>query len=105
MDPRERPSVARLYNALSDFRAIEELPGKLKLEVQSVTIPLTKARKHQLFVKLGYADKEHTTSLTTKVVAGGEYTWFVFCPFLPLLPSLSPGQERSGNLVGRNQQT
>ena len=76
-----------MYKTFSKFRsvrkAVEELPGKLKLWVQSVKISLNKPKKQRVYVKLNYGNKVHTTPLTSKVVVGDIYTWFVFthsCP-------------------------
>ena len=98
--PSQRPSAAEVYDVFSELRSI---PEKLKLQVQSVKIPLNKPRQQGVYVKFKYGNMVHTTSLTTKVVAGADYAWFVFCPFPPLLSSLSLGQEHSGNLVDNNQ--
>lgn len=115
-DLAERPSTDQVYDAFSQplsipqfmhipegESAIEELPRKLKLEVQSVKVSLDKPRQQQFSVKLKYGNKDHTTSPTKKAPAVDEHTWFVPCPFLPSPPSLSLGQERSGNLADRNQ--
>ena len=96
----QRPSAAEVYDVFSELRSI---PKKLKLQFQSVKIPLNKTRQQGVYVKFKYGNTVHTTSLTTRVVAGAEYTWFVSRPFTPILSSLSLGQEHSGNLVDRDQ--
>ena len=82
---------------------MEELPGKLKLQAQSIKISLGKPKKQRFSVRFKYGNEDHTTSPTTKTLAGDEHTWFAFRP--PPAPplSLTRGQERSGNLVDRNQ--
>jgi len=104
--PPERPSATRVYNTLSKFRsvrpAMEELPARLELEVQSIKISLTRAEKRQFFVKFKYGNEGHTTPLTMKAAGGDEYTWFAFGPPLPLVLSLSLKQELSRSLVDRN---
>jgi len=93
IDPAERPSATRVYNTLSNFRSvrpvIEELPEKLKLQVQSLKISLIGTKKQRFSVKFKYGDKDHTTSLTTGAVAGDEYTWFALHPSPSSLLSLS----------------
>ena len=103
-DPSERPSTTRVYNTLSKFRVIEELPAKLELQVQSIKFSLIRPKKQQFFVKFKYGDKGHTTSLATRAAAGDEYTWFAFCSSPLLLSPLSLIQGPSGNLVDRNRQ-
>ena len=108
-DPQERPSVTQVYNILSKFRsvrpAIEELPGKLTLQVQGIKISPTRGMGQQFSVKLKYGDNCHTTSLTTITIGDDEYAWFAFRPSLSTLPSLSPGQEQPRNLADRNRRT
>ena len=88
------------------FRAIEELPRILEVQIQSIGIPFTKPKTpRQFYVKVKYMDKDHTTLLTTKAVASDEYTWFALHPTLPSLLSLRLWQELSANLVDRNRQT
>ena len=68
----------------------DELPGKLRLHVQSIRIPLDKLRQKQLCVRFKYGDKNYTTAPTMKVADGSnEHTWSVFSWFLPFLLSLS----------------
>jgi len=82
---------------------MEELPGKLKLQAQSIKISLNKPRRQRFSVRFRYGNEDHTTSPTTKALAGDEHTWFAFYPPPAPLLSLIRGQERSGNLVDRNQ--
>ena len=103
VDGGKRPSAAHVRDAFSRFRAIEELPYGLELEVQSIKIPFAKPKTRQFYVKFEYGDMDHTTPLTTKTMVGGEHTWFAFCPS-PHSLSLSPGQGVSRNLVDRNRQ-
>jgi len=103
-NPQERPSATKLYDAFSRFHATQELPEKLKLEVRGIKIPFAIPKEQQFTVKVKYGNKNHTTPLTTKVVAD-EHTWFVFLPTLPLVLLLSLVQGRSANLVDRNRQT
>ena len=90
-NPRKRPPAAEVYRAFSDFRSIrskvEELPGKLRLQVLSLKIAIIMSKRQQFFVKFRYGKMDHTTSLTTRVPAGDEYTWF---PPRPPPPSLLP---------------
>ena len=79
------------------------MPGRLKLQVQSIKIPLNNPKRRKFSVKFKYGNKEYKTSPTTKAVAGDEHTWFAFPPFLPSLSPLSHSQEQPGNLVDRNQ--
>ena len=79
MDGGKRPSAAQVCDAFSRFRAIEELPKILKLEVQSIKIPFAKPKIRQFSVKFKYGKKDYTTTLTAKTTAGDEHTWFVFC--------------------------
>ena len=80
MKPPERPSATQVYNTLSKFcpnrRVIEDLPKKLRLQVQSIKISFAGAKKRRFFVKFKYWGKFHTTSLTAKSKGGDEYTWF-----------------------------
>ena len=106
MDPRKRPSATQVYNALSKSRSVrpvtEELPERLKLEVQSIKISFPGAKKRRFSVKFKYGNKYHITSPTTRTAAGDEHTWFAVHPSSPSPLSLNIGQEPSGNLVGRN---
>jgi len=113
----KRPSATEVYDAFLQFRCLpqvmsategrpgaEELPGKLRLQVQSIKIPLGKSRQQQLSIRFKYGNKNHTTSPTTKATGGSdEHTWFVLRPFIPSLPPLSLTQERSRKLVHRNK--
>jgi len=106
-DPTKRPSSDQLHDSLSQFRSLpqvvpgpegrlgrEVLPGKLRLQVQSIKVPLNKSKQQQLCVRFKYGNKNHTTAPTTKAVEGSnEHTWFAFGQFLPSLPSLSLAQE------------
>jgi len=116
-DPGNRPSTARACDAFLQFRnlpqathttegrtGLAELPGKLRLQAQSIKISLNKSRQYQLCVKFKYGNKNHMTSPTTKAVDGSdEHTWFAFTPVLPLFPLFSLTQERSRKLVYRNK--
>jgi len=117
-DPTKRPPIAEVYGFFSQLRsnpqvtyptegrsAMEELPGRLKVQAQSIKISLSRPKRQRFYLKYRYGNKDHTTSPTTKSVAGSEHTWFAFRRFLPSLPLLSLGQGRSRNLVDRNQQT
>ena len=99
MNPLERPSVTQVYNTLSKFRsihpAIEELPERLRLQVQSVKCSFTRVKNPQFFVKFEYGDKDHTTSLTTRAAAGDGYTWFASSTPFPLVSVTKP---RTGNI-------
>ena len=66
-----------------------ELPGILKLQIQSIQISLNKPKQRKFSVKFKYGNKDHTTSQSTKAADGDEHTWFVFRRFLPSLPPLS----------------
>jgi len=110
-DPSKRPSTAQVSNAFSEFHslpqvmptsAIEELPGKLKLQVQSIKISLDKSKQQQFSIKFKYGTRGHTTALAKPVGGPGEHAWFAVRSLLPSPPSLSLTQERSGNLVHRN---
>jgi len=84
-----RPSTARVCDIFLQFRFLpqvtpinggrsgkEELPGKLRLQIQSIKISLNKSKQYQLFVKLKYGNKNHTTSPTPKTADGSdEHTW------------------------------
>lgn len=118
-DATKRPSSDQVCDSFFQFRTLpqiapapegrpgmEELPGKLRLQVQSIKISLNKSKQQQLCVKFKYGNKNHTTAPTTKAVDGSdEHTWFVFSLVLPSFLSLSFAQEQSGKLVYRNQQT
>jgi len=87
--PWDRPPAAQIYKTFSKFRsvhkAVEHLPRKLKLRVQSIKISLDEPRKHRVYVKLKYGNNVRTTSPAMEVVAGEEYTWFGSRPFLSSL--------------------
>lgn len=115
-NPAKRPSTTQVYETFSKLRsplqalhipegrlAMEELPGRLKLQAQGIKISLNKPKKRRFSVRFKYGNKDHTTSPTRSVVAGGEHTWFVFRSSPLLLPPLTLGQERPRNLVDRNQ--
>jgi hypothetical protein len=109
--PAERPPIAQVCNDLSKFcflpkftptpegQSTTELPGKVKLQVQSIKVSLDKGKQQHFFVKLKYGNKGHTTSTTKSVDASGEHTWFALRPFLSPLPLLNFIQERSRKLV------
>ena len=114
-DPTNRPPTADILDAFSRAcslprampaargpSAIEELPGKLKLQVQGVRISLNKSKQQRFYIRFRYGDKDHTTS-PTNAVTGDEHIWFVFRQPLPPSTSLSLNQGRSGNLVDRNR--
>ena len=111
-NPSKRPPIAQISDAFSEFRSLpqvmptpatEELPGKLKLHVQSVKIPLDKSKQHEFSVRFKYGNKGHTTALAKPMGGSDEHTWFGLRSLLPSPPSLSFTQEQSGNLVNRNQ--
>jgi len=94
-DPTKRPPTANVFDAFSGFRsiprpvhapegrsAIEELPGKLKLQLQGVRISLNKPGRQRFSIRFRYGEKEHTTS-PTDGVASGEHTWSVCHPPSP----------------------
>jgi len=101
--PSERPSAADVYNTFSELHTITQLPEELRLQVQSIKFSFTGAKKQQFYVKFKYGNKIHLTSLTTRAVAGNEYTWFAFCPSLPPLLSLNPRQGLSGSMCDRTR--
>jgi len=109
VDPSQRPSAARVYDAFTGPSSLRqrgvELPVVSVSQVHSLKISLNELRQQQFYVKFQYGNQGHTTSLTTDVVTDNEYTWFGFRPFPPSLPSLSLGQEPSGYMADRNQQT
>ena len=106
MKRTKRPSATQVYDALSNFRSVppvgEDLPGKLELEVLSIKIPFTEAKKRRFFVKFTYLEQEYTTALTTSAEGGGEYRWFALPSSPSSLLSLSICQERYPTLVYRN---
>lgn len=80
----QSPSPPRFVHTPEGGAGAEELPGKLKLQVQSIQISLNKPKQRKFSVKFKYGNKDHTTSLSTKAAAGDEHTWFVFYPlYLP----------------------
>ena len=81
-----------------------DYPSKLQA-TESTKVSLGKPKRQQFSVNFKYRDKDHTTSPAKKAPTDDEHTWFALRPFPPLLPSLSPEQERRGNLVDRNQVT
>lgn len=95
--PTKRPSTQELYNTLSNPSRhpqvpptpqgqpmTGELPGKLRLQFLGIKFSPGQ-QKHQLYVKLKYGNKDHTTSPTGSVVGYGEQIWFAFIHFY-LLP-------------------
>ena len=99
----ERPSTTQVYNTLSKFRTVEELPEKMELRVQSIKISFTGTRRDWFYVKFVYGSEVHITLPTTRVAAGNECVWFVLRPSLPPLLSLNLGQGLSRTLVDTNQ--
>lgn len=91
-DPGIRPSSEQVYDSIAQFRSLpqavlvadgrsgmEELPGKLRLQVQSIKISLNKLKQQHLCVKFKYGNKNHTTAPTTKALgASEEHIWFAF---------------------------
>lgn len=115
-DPKKRPSTAQVSNTFSQLRSlpqaiagcegpgVEELPGRLKLQVQSIKITLNKSKSQHFFVKFKYGNKDHTTSPTTKAGSGpDEYTWSAFRTFILSPLSLSLTQEQSRKLAHRGR--
>jgi len=80
-DPAKRPPTAQVYESLSKLRP---LPGNLSLRVQGIKTSLKKSKQQRFSVRFKYGNKYHTTTPTSKVVAGDEYTWFGFNPLLPV---------------------
>jgi len=102
VDPTTRPPTAEVLGAFSEFRslpqavhapegrsAIEELPGKLKLQVQGIKISLNKPNQQRFYIRFRYGEKDHTTS-PTNAVTDDEHIWFVCRP--PLLRQRSKSQ-------------
>jgi len=100
MDPTKRPSTAEVCDAFLGFHSfpqvthipgarspIEELPGKLKLQVQAIKISLNKPKQQQFSVRFKYGNRDHTTTRTAPA-SGDEHSWFAFPPFPPPLSSL-----------------
>ena len=93
-DPKERPSIAEVRGAFSQFCSLPkftfdpddllatELPGKVNLQIQSIRVGFEKSRQKQFCVKLKYGNKDHTTPVAKFVEATGEHGWFAFRPFL-----------------------
>ena len=93
-DPAKRPSSDRVYDSIAQFRSLpqavivadgrlgmDELPGKLRLQVQSIKISLNRSRQQQLCVKFRYGNKNYTTAPTTKAAgASDEHIWSAFVP-------------------------
>ena len=118
-DVTKRPSSHQVYDSIFRFRSLpqvipalggrlemEELPGKLRLQVQSIRISLNKPKQHQLCVKIKYGSRDYTTAPTMKAVGGSdEYVWFAFSTFPSPLSLSSPAQEQSRGLAYRNQPT
>ena len=109
-DPTKRPSTAQVYDAFSKFcllpkftpdgQSATELPGRVKLQVQSIKVLFDKSKQQQHFsVKLKYGNKDHMTSPTKSLNNSGEHIWFALRQFLLSLPSLNLTQERSGKLA------
>ena len=116
-DHSKRPSAVQVYGTFSQFSSLprvsstsegrsaaEELPGKLKLQVQSIKISLNKTEQQHFSIKFEYWKEYHMTLPTTEVAAGDEHTWSEFRPFIPSLPLLSLEQEPPERMVDRNQQ-
>jgi len=93
MEGRKRPTAAKVYDSFSKFRATEELPEKLKLEVQSIDIPFIGAEPGPWYqVVVGYGGKGHAVGVisrrredTTRGTARNENIWFAFRPTKPSL--------------------
>ena len=91
-DPTKRPPSDRVCDSILQFRSLpqatlatdgrlgmEELPGKLRLRVQSIKISLKKSRQLQLCVKFKYGNKSYTTAPTAKAEGtSDEHIWFVY---------------------------
>jgi len=91
-NPTERPSSFEVYNTLSSLSSppqvrqspqeshtpqgssTEELPGKLKLNFQSIKVSPDQP-KQQFYVKLKYGNMDHATSSTNYVGGSGEHGW------------------------------
>lgn len=122
--PAKRPLVAQIHGTFSKPRsasqilripegrlAMEELPGKLKLQAQSIRISLSKRKKQRFSVRFKYGNEGHTTSPTAKVSAGDEHTWFVlrsshpsychspFCRNGPETWSIETHEQHHGQMV------
>jgi len=104
-DPTKRPSTAQVCEAFSELRSLPkftsdgqsttDLPGKVKLKVQSIKVSFEKSKQHQFSVKLKYGNKDHTTSPTKPLDSSGEHTWFALCLFLlPAITKLLTGTVR-----------
>jgi len=118
-DVTKRPSSHQVYDSIFRFRSLpqvipslngrlemEELPGKLRLQVQSIRISLNKSKQHQLCVKIKYGNRDYTTAPTMKAAGGSdEYVWFAFSLFPSPSTLSSPTQEQSRSLAYRNQPT
>ena len=89
--PAKRPSATQIYDAFSEPRSLVQ--GTLSLQIQSIKITLDKPGRRRFSVRIKYGNNYHTTSPTTKVIAGDEYLWFEFRPSWPLVSSLIRGQE------------
>ena len=104
----KRPSIAQVCDAFSKFpkfisspegKSATELPGRVKLLFKSIKVSFDRSKQQPFSVKLKYGNREYMTSPTKFLDASSGHTWFVLCPFLPSLPSLSLKQEWSGELV------
>jgi len=116
-DITKRPSSHQVYNTFLQFRSLpqvpsapdgrlgmEELPGKLRLQVQSIKIALNKSKQQQLCVRFKYGNRYYTTAPTTKTVDGSdEHVWFAFSLFLSSFPFLILAQEQSRELGYRKR--
>ena len=112
--PQKRPPIVRVYRTLkSRLKSTRtprrrptagKLPGALELHVQSIKFSSYQEGRPQFYAKFKYGNEDYTTSPTDlqNYYYSGECTWFVFQPFLPLLPPLSPTQGWSGRLADRN---
>jgi len=88
-DHTKRPSSDKVYDSIAQFRSLpqamlvadgrsgmEELPGKLRLQVQSIKISLNRSKQQQLCVKFRYGNKNYTTAPTAKAAgASDEHIW------------------------------
>jgi len=106
MDGQKRPLAAKVHDSFSKFRAIEELPKKLRLEVQSIDIPFIGPEPGPWYeVVLGYGGRGYTVGVrrkegTTKVSSTSKsgHMWSALCPtqFFAIVLSLEQGH--SANL-------
>lgn len=111
--PQERPPIVGLHRILKIRPAVThipwrrttsgELPGALKLHVQSIKFSEYWQNPQQFYVKFKYGNRDHETSPTNLTNDLNEQTWFVLHPFQPSPLPLSPTQERPGKLGDKNR--